>query len=87
MTDQNLDRAVDQNTSIPIVSRLIDRAIGIIRQNASNDPVFHRKVIIQILSEFNDAQPQYVAELAHLESNGDEGLFNVGVELRHRWLH
>jgi hypothetical protein len=78
---------VEQDVAMPIVSRLIDQALGILRRAPSNDPVQHQRVITRVLGEFNDAQAQFVAELAHLETGDEDGQFNVGVALKHRLLH
>jgi hypothetical protein len=87
MTSTNPDREVTPDIAMPIVSKLIDEAIGILRQNPSADPNVHQQVITRVLGQYNDTQGHYHAEIAHLEVGETDGQFNLGVALSHRYLH
>jgi hypothetical protein len=76
---------VDLSVAQPIVSKLIDKALTMLRQHPTNDPRIHRSVITGVLNEYNAAQGQYQAIIDHLETDG--GSFQIGVELTHRYLH
>jgi hypothetical protein len=76
---------VSSDVATPIVSRLIDKALNILRENPTNDTYIHRLVVTRVLNEYNDAQGHYRAELDHLETAN--GMFQLGVELTHRLIH
>ncbi|RYD60182.1 MAG: hypothetical protein EOP83_20015 [Verrucomicrobiaceae bacterium] len=87
MMHTNPEREVTSEVAMPIVSKLIDEAIGILRQNPSADPHVHQLVITRVLGEYNDTQGKYHAEIAHLEVGEDNGQFSLGVALTHRYLN